>query len=78
MDVKHKLRNRLISKIQQLSAKKLAEINSLLGKPESQVKSTDKILKLAGSWKDMDKDLFASLTDKLHDNRATDRQIFIP
>ena len=78
MDVEHKLRNSLIRKIQKLSAKKLVEINSLFGKLENQFKATDKTLKFAGTWKDIDKELFVSLTDKLHENRATDRQIFNP
>jgi hypothetical protein len=54
---------------------KLTEISDLLSKIENQFKSKDKTLKLAGSWKDLDKDVFNSLTENLHDNRAKDRQI---
>ncbi len=75
MDIKNKLRNNLIGKIQRLSMDKLTEISDLLSKMENQFKSKDKTLKLAGSWKDMDKDVFNDLTEKLHDNRAKDRQI---
>jgi len=75
MDIKNKLRNNLIRKIQRLSMDKLTEISDLLSKIENQFKSKDKTLKLAGSWKDLDKDVFNSLTEKLHDNRAKDRQI---
>lgn len=75
MDIKNKLRNSLIRKIQQLSMDKLTEISNLLSKIENQFKSKDKTLKLAGSWKDLDKDVFNDLTEKLHDNRAKDRQI---
>ncbi len=75
MDIKNKLRNNLIRKIQRLSMDKLTEISDLLSKIENQFKSKDKTLKLAGSWKDMDKDVFNDLTEKLHDNRAKDRQI---
>ncbi len=75
MTVKNRLRNNLIRKIQQLSTDKLTEINNLLGKIENQFKSKEKTLKLAGSWKDMDEDIFINLTEKLHDNRAKDRQI---
>lgn len=75
MDFKNKLRNNLIRKIQQLSTDKLTEITSLLSKIENQFKSKDKTLKLAGTWKDLDKDVFNELTEKLHDNRAKDRQI---
>ena len=75
MDIKNKLRNNLIRKIQQLSADKLAEITDLLSKIENQFKSKDKTLKLAGTWKDLDKDVFNELTERLHDNRSKDRQI---
>ena len=75
MDIKNKLRNNLIRKIQRLSMDKLTEISNLLSKIENQFKSKDTTLKLAGSWKDLDKDVFNDLTEKLHDNRAKDRQI---
>lgn len=75
MNVKNRLRNTLVRRLQQLSADKLTEINNLLGKIESQLKSKDKTLKLAGMWKDLDDDFFSELTEKLHDNRAKDRQI---
>lgn len=75
MNVRNKLRNTLVRRLQQLSADKLNEINNLLGKIESQLKSKDKTLKLAGTWKDLDDDFFAEMTEKLHNNRANDRQI---
>jgi hypothetical protein len=75
MNVKNRLRNTLVRKLQQLSADKLTEINNLLGKIESQLKSKDKTLKLAGAWKDLDDNFFIEMTEKLHDNRANDRQI---
>lgn len=75
MNVRNKLRNTLIRRLQQLSADKLNEINNLLGKIESQLKSKDKTLKLAGTWKDLDDDFFIEMTEKLHNNRANDRQI---
>jgi hypothetical protein len=75
MNVKNRLRNSLIRKLQKLSTDKLTEINNLLSKIESQLKSKDKTLKLAGKWKDLDDSFFNEMTDKLHDNRANDRQI---
>jgi len=75
MNVKNRLRNSLVRKLQQLSADKLTEINNLLSKIESQLKSKDKTLKLAGAWKDLDDSFFNEITEKLHDNRANDRQI---
>ena len=75
MTIKNKLRNNLIRKIQQLPTDKLTEMNNLLDKFENQFQSKDKILKLAGSWKDLGADFFIDLTKKLHERRATDRQI---
>ncbi len=75
MNVKNRLRNTLVRKLQQLSTDKLTEINNLLSKIESQLKSKDKTLKLAGTWKDLDDNFFIEMTEKLHDNRANDRQI---
>ena len=75
MNVKNRLRNSLVRKLQLLSTDKLTEVNELLNKIESQLKSKDKTLTLAGTWKDMDDDLFIEMTEKLHHNRANDRQI---
>lgn len=75
MDVKKKLRNNLINRIQQLSADKLTEISDLLNKSENQLKSKDQTLQLAGTWKDLNDEVFVDLTEKLHDNRRKDRQI---
>ncbi len=75
MNVKNRLRNNLVRRLQQLSAEKLTEINTLLGKIEGQLKSKDKTLKLAGTWKDLDDNFFIDLTEKLHHNRANDRQL---
>jgi len=63
----------LIRKIQQLSTDKLTEMSNLLSKIENQFESKDKTLKLAGTWKDLGDDIFIGLTEKLHDNRAKDR-----
>lgn len=75
MDISNKLRNNLIRKIQQLSTEKLTEMTNLLSKFENQFKSKEKTLKLAGTWKDLDNDVFSELTEKLHDKRSKDRQI---
>jgi nicotinamide mononucleotide adenylyltransferase len=75
MNVKNRLRNNLVRKLQELSAEKSFEINNLFSKIESQIKSKDKTLKLAGTWKDLDDSFYNEMTEKLHDNRANDRQI---
>ena len=71
MNIKNKLRNNLIRKIQLLSTDKLTEINNFLN--DNQLKSEAKALSLAGTWKDIGNDVFHDLTDELHDNRAHDR-----
>ena len=75
MNVKNRLRNNLVRKLQQLSTDKLTEINNLLSKIESRLKSKDETLKLAGTWKDLNNDFFTEMTEKLHGNRANERQI---
>ncbi len=75
MDIKNKLRNNLIRKIQKLSTDKLTELTNLLSKIENQFKSKERTLKLAGKWKDMNNDIFIDLTENLHSNREKDRQI---
>lgn len=75
MTVKNKLRNKLVRLIQKLSTDKLTEVNSVLSKIEQQLTSKKNTLKLAGSWKDLDNDLFSDLTDKLHSNRTFDRDL---
>jgi hypothetical protein len=74
MDVKKRLRNNLIRKIQQLSTDKLTEMSNLLSKIENQFKSKDKTLKLAGTWKDLGDEILIDLTEKPHEHRAKDRQ----
>lgn len=75
MNTKNRLRNSLVRKLQLLSADKLTEINNLLSQIENQFGSKDKTLNLGGAWKDLDNSLFSEMTEKLHDNRANDRQI---
>ena len=75
MNVKNRLRNNLVRKIQQLSTAKLTEITKLLSTLEHQLNAKETTLQLAGSWKELNDDVFNDLTEKLHENRANDRQI---
>ncbi|MBX2901724.1 MAG: hypothetical protein KF775_18890 [Cyclobacteriaceae bacterium] len=58
-----------------MSADKLIEINNLLSKIENQLKSKNKTLKLAGTWKDLDDIFVNEMTENLHANRANERQM---
>lgn len=71
MNVKKKLRNSLIGKIQNLSTGKLTELNSLLNNIEN--KSKTNTLKLAGSWRNLEEGFFNDYVEKLHENRIKDR-----
>ena len=75
MDSNNRLRNSLVKKIQQLPAGKLKQVDNLLAEIEDQIDSKEKTLQLAGSWKDLDDELFSDLTSNLHQNRNNDRQI---
>lgn len=75
MNVDQRLRNSLVRKLQRLPTDKLSEVNELLGKIENQLRSKDKTLQLAGSWKDVEDDFFTEMVEKLHRNRSQDRQI---
>ncbi len=75
MNTKNRLRNNLIRKIQQLSTNKLTEINKLWSK-ENQVKSKENTLKLGGSWKNIDNEIFDDFTVNLHNNRAKTDMLF--
>jgi hypothetical protein len=75
MTVRNRLKNKLVRLIQGLSTDKLTEVNNILDKIERQLKSKENTLKLAGSWKDLDNDLFSDLTDKLHFHRTSDRDL---
>ncbi len=76
MNSNNKLRNSVLKKIQQLPAVKLREVDNLLNEIEDQIATKEKTLTLAGSWKDLDDELFSDLTSNLHQNRNNDRQIF--
>lgn len=75
MDFENKLRSDLIKQIQVLSADKLTEITNLLSKMENRLKSKEKTLELAGTWNDMDNDVFEGFTKNLHDSRKIDQRI---
>lgn len=73
MTSKNKLKNNLIRIIQSLPADKLEEVSRLLGKIENQINGKERTLNLAGTWINIDDDLFNDLTENLHNNRASER-----
>ncbi len=75
MHPNNKLRNSFVRKIQHLTADKLKQVDKLLEEIEDQIDSKEKILKLAGSWRELDDEFFKDLTTNLYDNRNNDRKI---
>ncbi len=75
MHSNNKLRNSLVRKIQHLPAEKLKQVDKLLDEIKDQIDSKEKILQLAGSWRELDDEFFKDLTTNLHDNRNNDRKI---
>ena len=65
----------MVRTIQRLSTEKLNEITKLLNRIKQPLKSKEKTLQLAGTWKELNDELFSDLTEKLHNNRANDRQL---
>lgn len=63
------LRDKLIHRINSLSRDKLENIDEYIDLLEGSEQSKQKILSSAGVWKDMDEDIFQSLTVHLHANR---------
>ena len=74
MDSESKLRNNLIRRIQKLPPAKLSAVSKLIGQIERNFSAKEQTLSMAGSWKDIDEEMFTELTDKLHGNRKNDRQ----
>jgi len=63
------LRDKIIHRINSLSQDKLENVNEYIDMLEGTEQCKQKILSSAGIWKDIDEDVFQSLTVNLHANR---------
>ncbi|MEM9672502.1 MAG: hypothetical protein AAF992_07900 [Bacteroidota bacterium] len=63
------LRDKIINRISSLAQDKLQNVDEYIDMLEGTEKCKQKILSSAGIWKDMDDDIFQSLTAHLHANR---------
>ncbi|MBN2135614.1 MAG: hypothetical protein JW737_07790 [Acidobacteria bacterium] len=70
-EVKNKIKDTLIKRINSLSRDKLKNLEDFINQLESEKNTRDEILSFAGSLKNMDMDFFKDLTDDLHVNRET-------
>ena len=76
MRAEEKLRDCLISMIQELPMSKLTELSMFLKRVTGRTKkSRERTLKMAGVWKDLDEELFLDLTERLHERRLNDRPV---
>ncbi len=72
---KDKLKDKIINRISSMSRERLKNIDEYIDQLEEKNKKKQEILSFAGSWKDIDKEVFNDLTDRLQENRilGTDR-----
>ena len=74
MNAKQKLTNSIISKIQNLSEKRLRQMYKLLTL-SNKIQTKKKQLQFAGSWEELDNTLLNDLTYKLHLKRQKDSKM---
>lgn len=67
------LRNRIIDRINKLSTEKLENVDHFIDRIEK-INNKEEILSYAGSWEDIDDDLFKELTMDLHQKRSSERK----
>jgi hypothetical protein len=72
---KEKIREKIIKKIEKASGSDLDRINNYIQVLAEREKRRSEILSFSGSWKEMPKNLFSSLTVQLHNKRKSRRNI---
>lgn len=74
MTARSKIVQEIVNKIDSIPDNQLPQILSYVEKIASLnlIKEKQFILSYAGSWKNIDDELFADLTDNLHQNRLTE------
>jgi hypothetical protein len=72
--LKEKQKRKLIlNKIENLPSEKLNELDEFIVKLEQSISNKKKTLSFAGSWKDIDENIFATLTNELIERRRSNR-----
>jgi hypothetical protein len=67
---KDKLKDKIINRISSMSRDRLKNIDEYIDQLEQKNKKKQEILSFAGSWKDIDEEVFNDFTDHLHANRT--------
>lgn len=68
------IRNRLVKRIQQIPSEKLKELEKFISKLEATTGKKEKNLSFAGSWSEMDDDLFGEFTENLIEKRQRNKR----
>ena len=69
-------RHLILRKIKQISSDKLQEIDDFVSSLEKDTKKSKQNLSFAGSWENIDEDLFSELTTNLIVNRQKNKRRF--
>ena len=72
MTVRAKMIKEIVSRIDDLSDDQLEKVLSYVEGIEKLNENQRSMLSFAGSWKDIDEELFAELTDQLHERRLAE------
>lgn len=78
MDDKVKIKNKIIKRLDEISESKLDKVFNYIETLGGREKNTNEILSFAGTWNDIDSELFSEFTEKLLDRRTKNsgRRIF--
>ena len=72
MTARSKIIKEIVDKMDNIPNNQLEKVLSYVEKIENLSIKKQKILSYAGSWKDIDDDLFSDLTENLHRNRLAE------
>jgi len=72
MTARAKMIKDIVDKMDNIPNNQLEKVLSYVEKIETLSLKKQRILSYAGSWKDIDDDLFSDLTENLHQNRLTE------
>lgn len=69
-------RNQIWSKVQKMPSDRLKKLHEYIKQLEKSSSGKRKVLSYAGTWKDLDNELFKELTDNLISNRQRNKRRF--
>ena len=69
-------RHRIFRKINRISSDRLQELENFVSKLEDDISNSKQNMSFAGTWENMDNDIFSELTDNLITNRQKNKRRF--